>query len=127
MKMRNEMVAILFVLILVFGNVCFAQSARDAVSALQKLQAKIDVGMTYLDYVSALGDTWFEVKSFLDSSEAKIKPALTLEISQSMDNYRLAKEYWAYYPKNPEHVAVKSLLDIAEGHLKRATTLLSQN
>ncbi len=127
MKMRNEMVAILCVLILVFGNVCFAQSARDAVRALQKLQAKIDVGMTYLDYVSALGDTWFEVKSFLDSSEAKIKPALTLEISQSMDNYRLAKEYWAYYPKNPEHVAVKSLLDIAEGHLKRATTLLSQN
>ena len=127
MKMRNTMVAMLFMLIIFFGNVCFAQSANDAVKALQKLQTKIEIGMTYHDYVSALGDTWFEVKSFLDSPEAKIKPELASEINQSMDNYRFAREYWAIYLKDPENIEVNILLGMAEGHLKRATVLLSQN
>jgi hypothetical protein len=127
MKMRNTMAVMLIMLIIFFGNVCFAQSAKDAVRALQKLQAKIEIGMTYPDYVSALEDTWFEIKSFLDSPEAKIKTELALEINQSMDNYRFAREYWAIYLKDPENIEVNILLGIAEGHLKRATVLLSKD
>jgi hypothetical protein len=127
MKMRNTMVAMLFALIILFGNVCFAQSAKEAVRALQKLQAKLEAGMTYLDYVSALENTWFEVKSFLEGPEANKEPKLTSEINQSMDNYRFAKEYWAYHLDDPGNIEVKTLLGEAEEHLKEATALLSQN
>jgi len=121
------MAVMLFMLIMFFGNVCFAQSANDAVRALQKLQAKIEIRMTYLDYVSALENTWVEVKSFLDSPEAKINPKLASENQSLMDFYRFAKEYWAIYLKDPENIEVKTLLNVAEGHLKRAIVLLSQN
>jgi hypothetical protein len=94
MKMRNTMVAMFFMVIIFLGNVCFAQSAKDAVRALQKLQARIESGISYRDYAPALGDARFEVNLFLQSPQAKSKQNLAVAIKSAMNHYQNAKETW---------------------------------
>jgi hypothetical protein len=54
-----------------FSATAFAESAKEAIRALRKLEAKIEVGISYADYLTALGDANFEAKMFLESPEAK--------------------------------------------------------
>jgi hypothetical protein len=55
------------------SSICYAQSAKEAVRALPKLQARVEAGISYRDYSPALGDALFEVKLFLQSPGAKEK------------------------------------------------------
>jgi hypothetical protein len=66
----------------------------EAVKSLRKLGAKIEVGITYKDYVVTLGDIKFAVDGFLASSDAKNKPALSSAIKYSLKCYMDAKELW---------------------------------
>lgn len=54
-----------------FSATAFAESTKEAIRALKKLEAKIEVGISYNDYSSALGGANFEVRMFLESPEAK--------------------------------------------------------
>lgn len=88
----------IFILVVVIGflvsNVCYAQSAEDAIKALKRLEARTEMGINYRDYSMALGDTWIEVKLFLESPEAKSKPKLVESAIKIMDLYKFAHEIW---------------------------------
>ena len=124
MKMKNMMVVILSVVILFYGNVCLAQSAKDAVRALQRLQARVEAGISYRDYAPALGDALFEVKLFLRSPEAKTKPALAAAISKAMEYYQTAGEMWTSSLKAPA-LGVQISWEKAGQELEKAIALLS--
>jgi hypothetical protein len=82
---------------LVVSNVCYAQSGKEALRALQKLQTRVEVGISYRDYAPALGDAKFEVGLFLKSPEAKEKEKLALLINKSMSAHHLALVIWQQY------------------------------
>jgi len=93
--------------ILLFPSLVFAQSAKDAIRALKKLEARCQVGIAYVDYSPALGDAKFEVNMFLETQEAKQKPDFNLSgkslttynllassIQKTMEHYEYAQEAW---------------------------------
>ena len=84
------------VMVLSLSNIGFAQSAKEAVRALQKLQARVESGISYRDYGSALGDAAFEVKLFLQTSEAKDKPELARPIALTLEHYKMAGSVWDF-------------------------------
>lgn len=81
---------------LFLSNICSAQSVKEAVRALQKLQARTEAGISRRDYAPALGDTRFEVNQFLQSSEAKVNPKLTASIIKTLNYYQMAADAWKY-------------------------------
>jgi hypothetical protein len=81
-------------MVIIFSaNVCFAQSAKDAVRALQKLQARVESGISYRDYGLALGDARFDVNLFLQSPQAK-NEKLKASIRRAMEHYQMARTVW---------------------------------
>lgn len=91
----------LFLISLVFGllffslpAISFCQSSKEAIRALKKLQAKIEIGIPYNDFCVALGDAKFKVDAFLESSEAKQKVKLASLIEKSLNHYVYAKSIW---------------------------------
>ena len=124
MKIKNMNVVILSMVILFYGNACFAQSAKDAVRALQKLQARVEAGISYRDYAPALGDALFEVKLFLRNPEAKTKPELAAAISKAMGYYQTAGEIWTSSIKAPA-LGVQISWEKAGHELEKAIVLLS--
>jgi hypothetical protein len=72
----------------------FAQSAKEALMALKKLQAKVQVGISYKEYGPAVGDTKFPVNLFLESNEAKKDFKFTQAIKAAMKHYEGALEVW---------------------------------
>jgi hypothetical protein len=124
MKIKNMKVVMLSMVILFYGNVCFAQSAKDAVRALQKLQARVESGISYRDYAPALGDALFEVKLFLRSPEAKTKPELAAAVSKAMEYYQTAGEMWMSSIKAPA-LGVQISWEKAGQELEKAIGLLS--
>jgi hypothetical protein len=68
----------------------YAQSAKEAVMALKKMEARVQSGIAYRDYRPALGETKFSVNIYLDTSEAKIYPELTSLIERVMVHYEQA-------------------------------------
>jgi hypothetical protein len=79
---------------LLLSNIAFAQSSKDAVRALKKLQAKCTVGVSYRDYGNALGDTKFEVDLFLESKKARENIPLTQHVRKAMEYYEGAANIW---------------------------------
>jgi hypothetical protein len=67
-----------------------------AVRALQKLQARVEVGISYQDYTSALEDTKSEVNLFLQSPEAKKRLELTMTIEKAMRHYQAVTDVWKW-------------------------------
>lgn len=70
------------------------QEARDAVLALQKLEAKLDTGMSYRDYSAALGEANFPVKQFLEGGHGNAKPDFSDSLRKAMRWYKAAGEIW---------------------------------
>jgi len=83
----------LILVVLLNMDISFAQSTKEAIRSLQKLQAKTEVGISYRDYVSVLGDAKFEVNLFLQSRQAK-NDKLADSIMQAMEHYQMAKTVW---------------------------------
>jgi len=88
--------AIIFMLMTTTST--FAQSAKDAIRSLKKLEAHIETGISLRDYSQALGDAKFEVNLFIESKEAKKKKKLTELIVKTMGEYEDAK--FVYKEKN---------------------------
>jgi hypothetical protein len=70
------------------------QEARDAFRAVKKLQARTEIGLTYSEYVDAVGTAWGEVKGFVESPERKTGSfsGLSADIEMAMEMYRDAIE-----------------------------------
>lgn len=89
------------IFLLVLSNISLAQSEKNAIRALKKLEAKCQVGVSYRDYITALGDTKFEVNMFLESSKAAKNPELAASIKKAMIHYEMAGKVLTYNSSLP--------------------------
>jgi hypothetical protein len=71
-----------------------AQSARDAVKQLKRIEARVDMGINYNEYVLAVADARVEVQMYLESHEAQQKAALTAIIKKILEHYETSREVW---------------------------------
>jgi hypothetical protein len=72
----------------------FAQSVKEAVVALKKLEARCQSGISYTDYGPAVGDAKVPVNLLLESEHAKRSPELTDSINRVMNHYEFAGKIW---------------------------------
>ena len=72
----------------------FAQSAKEAVMALKKMEARVQSGISYRDYSSALGEAKFPVNMFIESADAKKYPELAGSIQTVMKHYEYTGDIW---------------------------------
>lgn len=101
--MRNQMKfksgafsAAILVLLLMAGcdqKPAIPQQAKDAVIALKKLEAKVQTGINYPDYVSSVGEAVFAVNLLVDNPNNK-HPELTNAIRDALADYKFAGEVW---------------------------------
>ncbi|MGD0217487.1 MAG: hypothetical protein ABSC45_08265 [Desulfobaccales bacterium] len=68
---------------MIFPSIAFSQSAKDALRAMKKLQARTQAGISYNDYAPALGEAKFEINLFLESPAAKENYKFTEAIPSS--------------------------------------------
>jgi hypothetical protein len=88
-------ISILFCLVLF--TLSFAQSAKEAVMALKKLQTRVEVGVSYEEYFPALGEAKFPVTLYLESPEAAKNPQLKAAVEKSLGHYQLVARTWQNY------------------------------
>lgn len=100
----NKLLSIALVIFIGITGVAFGQSGKDAFKALKKIEAKVEMGITYIKYREALGDANVELKSFLESPSAKKSPELARSISKVMGNYKDAADLWATIANHPGRV-----------------------
>lgn len=72
----------------------FAQMANDALLALKKLKARIQVGISYNDYGPVLGEAQFQINLFLESPSAKENYKFAEAVKNAMKHYNGALEVW---------------------------------
>ena len=68
----------------------FAQSSKEAIYALKKLEARVGAGISYRDYSPALGEAKFPINLYLESQESKNNPELVSLIKNVMAYYEQA-------------------------------------
>ena len=96
MKIFLLLFTIMLWTITIIPSIAFGQSAKDAIRALKKLEARVEAGISYKDYAPALGDAKFEVNLFLESPEAKEMPRLSEAVKKTMGHYLTANTVWQY-------------------------------
>lgn len=70
------------------------EEAEDAYKSLKRLEARTEIGVNYHDYNRVIGDTFPDVKLFLESREAKNLPELAFVLANAMDCYREVDRLW---------------------------------
>ncbi len=70
------------------------QSARSALNAVKKVEARTEVGINYNDYSTVVGEAWGDVKIFVESPEGKSLPAFSLLLTKAARDYKLALDIW---------------------------------
>jgi len=83
-------------MISIFPTSVFGQSAKEAYKALKKLEAKCQIGISYSDYVSTLGDAKYEVNLFLGSNAADRQQAISSSINKVIEHYNNILLVWRY-------------------------------
>ncbi len=70
-------------------------AATDALAALKKLEAYTEVGVTKIKYSEALGDSWGDIKVFVESAKARKEyPELVTLLREAIQLYRDASNSW---------------------------------
>lgn len=88
--------AVLFsvVCLILMSGMAYAQSAKEAIKSLKRIEARADMGINYNEYVLAVADARVEVEMFLESAEAKQKQSLTNMIKKILEHYERVREVW---------------------------------
>jgi hypothetical protein len=73
----------------------FPESAKNAVRALKKMEARCSSGLTVGNYNSALGDATFEVNMFVQSKESNDFESLKSSVIKTEQFYKQASNYFA--------------------------------
>ncbi|MBA4397138.1 MAG: hypothetical protein C0394_07135 [Syntrophus sp. (in: bacteria)] len=107
----KKIILVSLLISLCIAPVAHGQSARDAVKALKRIEARADMGISYSEYVLALADARVEVQMYLESHEARQKPEMTGLIKKILSHYETARQVW----KNK--VSRTQDLDTVFGHL----------
>ena len=71
-----------------------AQSAKEAILALKKIEASCQSGISYMDYGPAVSDAKAPLNSFAGSEQAKKSPELTDSLNKVMSHYEYAGKIW---------------------------------
>ena len=87
-------ISLVFVVAITISIPVYAQSAKDALMGLKKLQTRCEAGISYRDYSNAVADAKFPVKLFLESSDANKSPELIESIIKVMKHYEFAGMVW---------------------------------
>lgn len=61
---------------------------------LKRLQAKVETGLVFRDYSTALADTWADVKPLLENPDPSANPRLTECLTTTIDYYKAASDAW---------------------------------
>ena len=70
-------------------------AALDALAALKKLEAFTEVGVTKMKYSEALGESWGDIKVFVESSKARKEyPELVTMLTEAIQLHRDASNSW---------------------------------
>ena len=98
--------------VLVYRNA--PKSARDVLNAVKRVEARTEIGVIYRDYTVLIGETWADVKIFIESPDSKKLPEFSLLIAKSIADYKLALDVW------------KNKIDssLAKGHESKLDELL---
>ena len=75
-------------------NSALGQSCKDVYKALKKIEAKTQIGISYIDYRRELGDVQYELNLFLEGKQAKQKPEITEHLKKAMMHYLNAAKVW---------------------------------
>ena len=110
-------------------TVAIPDSAKAAVKALKKIEAKTQAGIIFAKYSESVGDTLFEVKEFTQSQDAKIFDNLAKSVSEAMEYYQMASDRWNLAIKSNGKYKAEDELQIiwnnASINIKDAETLLN--
>jgi hypothetical protein len=63
-------------------------------NALKKLEARTEVGVNYADYVKVVGETWGDVKIFIESPDGKSLREFSMLLTKAAADYKLALDIW---------------------------------
>jgi hypothetical protein len=92
--MKKLLFASVVIVLTLMAIPAFAQSAKEAIMALKKLQAKCQPGMAYKDFSSVLGAAKVPVNLFKESEEASRNEKLTESIIKTLRHFERANMYW---------------------------------
>ncbi len=70
------------------------QSARNALNAVKKVEARTEVGIRYENYSTVVGEAWADVKIFIESPEGKNLQEFDTLLAKAIANYKLAADIW---------------------------------
>jgi hypothetical protein len=70
---------------------------------MDKLKAKVDVGISYRDYSVALGEANFAVTQFLESDRAESVPEFSNSLRKAMSWYVASERLWDRHMKNTDY------------------------
>lgn len=120
----KKIIFVLLLLSLFIVPAASAQSARDTVKSLKRIEARVDMGINYNEYILAVADARVEVQMYLESHEAKQKAALTAMIKKILNHYETAREVWKIKVSKTEDIGTVfghliCLRDDPEGALGR--------
>ena len=113
------------------------QSARNALNAVKKVQARTEVGVNLNNWSTIVGEAWGEVKVFAESPEGIELPELSFLLTSAMGKYKLALDAWqgelhpVAWNKPASEVLSEVLLHkcwrAAERRLELAQALVNEN
>jgi hypothetical protein len=92
---RNTVLLILLFSIAFFSDV-FAQSAKEAITALKKLQMRCETGILYNDYMPALAEAKTPVMVYIESPASKNAPEYSEALGSALAHYELAGSIFEY-------------------------------
>lgn len=85
---------ILSISALFLTSTAYSQSWNDPIRALKKLEAKVEVGISYRDYLSMLGETKFEIKQFEESNDSGKFTNVRRSVREAFYAYEIAGVIW---------------------------------
>jgi hypothetical protein len=91
--MRKSIVIIVLFL-LISPTILYAQSAKDAMKSLMKVEAIAKDNPSGRDFINAYADAKAEVNLYLDGLEAKKNRKLATTIEKTSDAYKWAATFW---------------------------------
>jgi hypothetical protein len=87
-------IILFFILFMGIPALTHAQSAKDALMALKKLEARCQGGISYNDYVNALGEAKFHLYLYYKSPDAEKYPDLSDSFEKAILHYEFAGMVW---------------------------------
>jgi hypothetical protein len=79
-----------------FFSDVFGQSAKEAITALKRLQMKCETGILYNDYLPALTEAKTPVMLYIESPASKNTPEFSEALGSALAHYELAGSIFEY-------------------------------